>query len=146
MARPATVADVMRRQVVSTPPDASVRELVDLLVRHGISGCVVQEEGRLLGTVSTTDLLWLMDRLIPPDPGSPEWVSDAREVLDRRRVRDIMTPDVFGVEADRSLEELSRFFSRTGLHRAPVLEQGELVGIVSVSDMLALLARGEAGG
>lgn len=141
---PSTVADVMRRRVIHIRPDASVRELLELLVREGISGCLVREEGRrLVGTVSTTDLLWVMDRLIPSASESPESAPDADEFLDGRRVRDIMTPDVFGVEADRSLEELSRFFSRTGLHRAPVLQDGDLVGIVSISDLLGLLARGE---
>ena len=51
-----------------------------------------------------------------------------------------MTPDVFGVEPDATIAELAAFFARTGLGRAPVLEDGKLVGIVSVIDLLTILA------
>jgi CBS domain-containing protein len=136
-----TVADLMRKSVVSVRPDASVREVIGLLVRHGISGCPVMEEGGgVIGTVSVTDLLWLSDQLVPVAPGSSEWKGKARSILDGRTAGDIMTPDVFGIEPGESLAELSRFFSRTGLHRALVMEAGELVGIVSISDLLDLIA------
>lgn len=136
-----TVADLMRRGVVAVTPDASIRELIQILVGNGIDGCPVMERGgKVVGTVSTTDLLWLSDRLVPATPDSPEWNDRARDVLDEKSVRDVMTPDVFGIPPDAGLEELSRFFSRTGLHRALVLEEGELVGIVSISDLLGLVA------
>jgi predicted transcriptional regulator len=56
------------------------------------------------------------------------------------KVRDVMSPDVFGVEPDSSLAELARFCSRTGLGRAVVLEHAKLVGIVSVIDLLGLIS------
>ena len=39
-----------------------------------------------------------------------------------------------------SLETLCRFFQRTGVHRALVMDRGVLVGVVSLTDLLALLA------
>lgn len=137
----ATVADLMRRDVVSVAPTTTVRDVVRRLVDHGISGCAVTDEGgKVIGTVSVTDLVWLSDRLVPVAPDSPEWLGRAREVLDEQTARDIMTPDVFGIGPGATLVELSEYFSRTGLHRALVMQDGELVGIVSISDLLALIA------
>lgn len=138
-ADPHTVAALMRSDVVTVSPAASIRELATLLHRHRISGVpVVDEDGTVVGMASVTDLMWLSD-LIAPDRTDPEARARRRE-LDQRTVRDIMTPDVFGVGPEATVGELGRFFVRTGLHRALVLDGGRLVGIASVTDLLGLVA------
>jgi CBS domain-containing protein len=138
-----TVAQLMRTRVVSIGPEATVAELASLLRAHGISGLpVVDDRGRALGMVSVTDLVWLSDRIRPTAGqlrGGGRW-----ERLDAVKVREIMTPDVFGVSPGASLDELLEFFARTGLHRALVLEDGVVVGIVSMTDLLDLMI--DAGG
>jgi len=145
---PSTVRDVMERKVVAVSPSASVRELVDLLRRHGISGVpVVDEDGHAVGTVSVTDLLWRGQWFAPDGAALPDADPDARG-LDEASVRDVMTPDVFGVGPDATLAELVEFFASTGLGRAVVLEGRTPVGIVSAADLLELIAdrpRGAAG-
>lgn len=132
-----TVAELMQRDIVTVGPETSVRELARLLRRHRISGVpVVDSDGRALGTISATDLLWLSDRVAPHALlGRPVW-----EDLEALAVRHVMTPDAFGVPPTATLPELLRFFTRTGVHRALVLEEGRVVGIVSVSDLLDLIA------
>lgn len=133
-----SVAEVMRRDVVTIRPDATLADLARVLRRHGISGVpVVGPDGKAVGVASVTDLLWLSDRVRPTAATlreAPWW-----EGLERMTVRDVMTPDVFGVEATASLAELFEFFGKTGLHRAMVLEQGRVVGIVSMTDLLGLI-------
>lgn len=130
-----TVSDIMRRDLVSILPDATVRDLIRSLRDHGIGGMpVVDESGNVLGTVSSTDLLWLATTELPDAPGFL-----AVDTLFGRTVREIMTPDVFGVSPDASLQELRRFFARTGVHRALVLDGGAIVGIVALSDVLDTL-------
>ena len=140
---PSTVADLMRRDVVTVSPATTVRELVDLLRRHGISGApVVDQARRVVGMVSETDLMWLAD-WFAEEPGSHGVRSRAAEHLehvDEKTVGDVMTADVFGVGSRASLAELAAFFARTGLGRAVVLEDGKLLGIVSVIDLLGVLA------
>ena len=53
-----------------------------------------------------------------------------------------MTRDVFGVGPDETISDLAAFFARTGLGRAVVIENDELRGIVSVSDLLGVFANG----
>jgi len=146
-APPTTVADVMRRDMVTVVPTTSMGELVDLLRENGISGVPVVEVGRgVVGTVSISDLMWLSEWLAGEAARPAEKrVASARH-LDGRRVRDVMTPDVFGVAPDASLAELANFFSRTGLGRAVVVDRGQLVGIVSVIDLLGLIVEQARGG
>jgi len=138
---PRTVADLMSREVVTISADASVQELAALLSRHGVSGVpVVDEEGDIIGTVSVTDILWLSDRLAPLLGGRAPSGSETPPSVDLGTVEEIMTPDVFGIEPRASIQELLRFFSRTGLHRVPVVEGRRPVGIVSATDLLDLIA------
>lgn len=138
-ADPRTVAALMHTDVVTVSPAASIRELATLLHRHRISGVpVLDDDGTVVGTASVTDLMWLSE-LIAPARTDPEARARRRE-LDERTVRDIMTPDVFGVGPDATVGELARFFTRTGLHRALVMDGGRLVGIASVTDLLGLAA------
>lgn len=137
-----TVADVMHRDVVSVRPDVSVQDLARLLRDRGVTGVpVVDDRGTAVGMVSVTDLLWLADHLWTGEPvvargrrGGP---------LEARTVREVMTPDAFGVAPTASLDELVGFFSRTGLHRALVMEERRVVGIVSATDLLGLLVGGD---
>jgi CBS domain-containing protein len=129
-----TVADLMRRDVVTVLPSAPIRDVVRLFRQHGISGApVVDERGKAIGMISETDLTWLMTRLDPPD---------ATANLLQLTVGEVMTGDVFGVAPDATISDLAAYFARTGLGRAVVLENGELRGIVSVSDLLGALANG----
>ncbi len=66
----------------------------------------------------------------------------AREVLatnrpaDRVNVYEVMTKPVIAVEADMDIRYSARLFSRHGLSRAPVVENGEIIGIISLNDMV----------
>ena len=142
---PATVADVMRRDVVTVSPSASIRELVRLLRKHQISGAPVVEDGRLLGTVSMSDVLWLGDArsLFAEDPTERARAADQ---LDQRTVREIMSASIFGVEPDATLAELATFFARSALGRAIVHRDRVLLGIVSATDLIDLIAAQPGGG
>ncbi|MBX6364285.1 MAG: CBS domain-containing protein, partial [Gemmatimonadetes bacterium] len=59
--------------------------------------------------------------------------------------RDVMTPDVFGVAPSATVPELVAFLVRSGVHRALVLDGTRLVGIVSVTDLLPVIAEGGEG-
>lgn len=138
--RATVVADFMRRDVVSISPSAPIRELAALLGKHRISGVpVVDEDGLVVGTVSVSDLLWLAEDLGFGDDDDAAARRRGRQLLEQP-VRSVMTPDVFGMEPDDTLGELAKFFARRGLGRAVVLEEGRVVGIVSFSDLIGMLA------
>jgi CBS domain-containing protein len=74
----------------------------------------------------------------------PSWspIEDDEGPLDRLMVSDIMTPVSFSVSPDASVEELAQFLVRGRIHRAVVMEDGRLLGIVTTMDVLRGLADG----
>jgi CBS domain-containing protein len=82
---------------------------------------------------------------LPEDsPLAPEGLLSELEEseLDVRAVADIMTPVTFTVEADASVSELAGFLVRGRIHRAVVVEEGLLRGIVTSGDILKAVADG----
>jgi CBS domain-containing protein len=171
------VRDIMQAEVVSVRPESTVRELVRILAEHQIGGApVVSEDGKLVGIVTTTDLVRLaaeaaavpLDELLTQlDPG--ETAAESRDLLsflatdawgdaeslapvasspgdempghyEEYTVQDIMRPATRAVAPDASLEALARIFLEGHVHRAPVMEGGRLVGIVTTFDVLRAVA------
>ena len=147
------VSDIMAREVVSVPPDASVREVASLMLERRISGVpVVDAEGKVLGVVSEGDLIRRPE--IETDLAGRSWlsifVSDeerAREFVKShgRRAREVMTQPAVCVAPETPLDEAVRVMERHHIKRLPVIEQGKLVGLMTRADLVrALLQREHA--
>lgn len=118
------VREVMTRQVVSVPPEATVDQVIELLLRHQVSGLpVLDEEARLLGVVTEFDLLRaLYDHEIGDQP-----------------VRDHMTRDPLCVEEDTPLVTVADLMLTSRVRRLPVVRAGRLVGLVSRHDLIRVI-------
>jgi len=167
------VRDLMQTEVISVVSGTSAQALVQLLDREGISGVpVVDASGRVLGVISRTDVLryaarepelpqaeafWEM--LASPDDGAedafflspesavmvlPQRSMDALTLSDVA-VDDLMTPVAFGVDPEMAISELADFLVRGRIHRALVLEDDTLLGIVTAFDVLRAVAEGKNG-
>ncbi|MEM1425917.1 MAG: CBS domain-containing protein, partial [Cyanobacteria bacterium P01_H01_bin.130] len=56
---PTTVADVMSRDPITVSPETSMKEAIQLLAKHRISGLpVLNDQQELVGIISETDLIW----------------------------------------------------------------------------------------
>jgi len=139
--------DVMTTAVVSVSPDASVREIAQLLLKRRISAVPVVDAGRLIGMVSEGDLV---RRPESETEGFASWwlalLAEERATRYLKthglRARDVMTRDVVSVSEGASLEEIATLLERRHIKRVPVLRDGKLVGIVSRANLLhGLVAR-----
>lgn len=63
-----TVGEVMSRDVVTTQKTASLREAVDLMIKHRVRRLPVLENGKLVGIVARSDLLRAMLRILSSEP------------------------------------------------------------------------------
>lgn len=147
--------DVMTPDVVTVSPSTTISALCRILDEHDITGApVVDEEGRVIGIVSQTDILVSQSASHVGDKSyndiydlfSPSPEGDA--LFSRRRsprwVEDIMTKKVIAVEEDVSVQEICARMSKMRIHRIPVVRGDKLVGIISALDLITLLA-GEFG-
>ncbi len=119
-----TVADIMTKEVLTLRAEAPVEQAALELILRGVHGAPVEDEsGNIVGVLSTTALL-------ATDSG--------------KDVSDAMAPVLFAVmDTDHALYAAKRMVE-TGSHRVLVLNSaGELVGVVSPTDVMKALLRGE---
>lgn len=144
------VRDVMTPKVIGVRPDDSFKEIVETLMVYDISGVpVVDDDGSLLGIVTEADLLPKEARTSKRHSRLVGLVADilrrgGRSDLSKataRTVRDMMTTRVVTVGPETSVREAARRMVRAGVKRAPVVEGGSLVGMISRHDVLDVFDR-----
>lgn len=69
-------------------------------------------------------------------------LTKAQELVYELVVRQVMTTPVVSVQPDQTMHELGEKLRAAGIAGAPVVEQGELIGIVSMNDLINALERG----
>jgi CBS domain-containing protein len=151
-----TAADLMTRRVLALTPEMTLNEMDAMLVRRGISGAPVVEQGRLVGVASQADVvrtLWEgQQEGTKPAPyyasgysvpiSALEYIAkDAPQIGDllvEHTVGDIMTRDPLVAHPDDSIEDVANRLVSDQIHRLPVTEpgSGELVGIISSLDLV----------
>ena len=119
------VSPFMNRQPIAVSPERTVRELVeDYVYRHHHKVFPVVRDGRLLGCVTTTQVSGV---------GEDQW--------DQRTVAEIIEPcsqdNIIAPETD-TLEAMTKM-QRTGRSPLLVVDRGQLVGILSLRDLLEYL-------
>ena len=124
-----TVADLMTREVKTASPDETVQDLFERMLVERHTGYPVTRNGKVVGIVT---------------------LSDAKEVRPEEReaflVKDIMTDDVVTVEPDEEAFEVLQTLSSESFGRLVVVEDGELAGIVSRTDIMTALDVLQGGG
>jgi CBS domain-containing protein len=145
------VADVMTPRVLSTRPDATLKQAAELMLAHGISGLVVADaKGELAGVVTESDLLRREE--LDTERHRPWWlrllISPGRQAADFSRshgrlVRDVMTSPVVTVEADAPLADVVDLMEQYRIKRVPVTRAGRLVGVISRADLMRALVVAE---
>jgi CBS domain-containing protein len=146
-----TAADVMTRDVVTLPPDATLRQAARLMTKHGISAVPVLKSGVVVGIVSETDLIspaaaatpqkdWWLHQLAGEVELAPEYMAALRDA--GRSVGQIMQPDPVWVPETATLRDVAAYMAKEGVRRVLVLREGALVGIVSRRDLVRAFAAG----
>jgi MFS transporter, DHA2 family, multidrug resistance protein len=156
-----TVGDIMQHDVAAIFADAPVSEVARLLWDQQVGGApVVDAVGRPIGFISASDVVRYKAygvRYVPPrhngdpaalaeyeltEPLPPLAPGRAGEPV----ARQLMTPATISVRPETTVPELARFLVNAGIHRALVMDHGQLLGIVSVSDIVEEVARSAPAG
>lgn len=127
------VAEMMKTDVKAVRIDATVADAVVTLADAHVSGLpVVDGRGALVGVVTTTDIL-----TAAAESESPR----QRELLfERTLVRDLMTPKPLTIEPTATVHEAARQMLYLQVHRLFVEQDGELVGVISQTDVVQAVA------
>ncbi|MGD9494873.1 MAG: CBS domain-containing protein [Armatimonadota bacterium] len=119
-----TAKDIMTTDVVTIDGNATVREAIDLMKERRVRCLVVERRDPedCYGIVTQRDVVYEV----------VAWSRDPAEV----KVHEIMTKPLVLVNKDLDLRHVARLMANVGLSRAPVIFDGKLQGIVSVSDII----------
>ena len=147
----------MAKEVTTVRPDTLVKDAAALLAERNISGVPVVDGDKIVGIFTEADVLRSIKttkkdlRLVYPSISSlgiafQEEITQ-REILEAYNeiglmpVKEVMTKEVYAVEADISITDAIMKMVRNDIHRLPVIEKGKLVGIVTRGDVIRGLAR-----
>lgn len=131
---------------VTIGTDAPVRDLADLLLREKADGACVVEGSKLVGIVTTMDLvfkekkvhlptmLYILDAVIPLGPMRD--VEDEFEKMAASTVGDLMTADVRTVGPATAMDEIATLMVEKHVTVVPVVEEGNLLGVVTKRGLL----------
>ena len=129
------VANIMQTAVRTVPSDTPVSDVVVSLADARVSGLpVVDTRGRVVGVVSTTDLIAAQ---------AETRSAQERQILEQTSVQDLMTRKPLTIESDAELREAARHMLYADVRRLFVEEEGALVGVVSQTDIVHAVATGK---
>ena len=119
------VEELALRPPVIVDPACTIREAAETMRHHGVGAVMVSDAGRLTGIVTDRDLVV---RVL------------ARRVGDDARVDSVMSMDIIAIDASADIRDAVRAFGHHAVRRLPVLNGGQIVGILTIDDLLVAYA------
>lgn len=117
-----TLLEHKGREVWTIAPDVTVFEAIQLMSEKNVGALPVVEGGKLVGIISERDY---MSKVALKGRSSKE-----------TPVRDIMTAEVVTAGPDDSVSKCMEIITEHRVRHLPVIEDGELLGIVSIGDLV----------
>lgn len=114
------VEDFMTTEVVSVEIPGNRDDVLKILKRTGISGVPVLKDGNLVGIITRKDML---------------------RKADETQLGLLMTPDPATVSPDATIQDAARAMIEYDVRRLPVVEGENLVGLISVADLVSAIAQ-----
>ncbi len=116
------VKEIMSFPAITEDEDASVGVILKHMQLSRIGGVVITKEGKPEGIAVDYDIA---EKVMMKDRNP-----------DEMNVKEIMSSPLITIDADASVEEACGLLAREGIRRVPVIENGKLVGIVSIRNVL----------
>jgi acetoin utilization protein AcuB len=111
----------MSRKPIAISPEASIQEAIELMKKHSIRHlAVVNGQEHLVGWVTDTDLRGVF----------------IASMIEELTIGDVMIADPITISSTEALEQAALLISEHKIGGMPVLEDGKLVGVITVVDIL----------
>jgi CBS domain-containing protein len=136
------VREVMTTPVVTVSEHAAVKDAIALLARHDVAALpVLDADGRLVGVVSEADVI---REMVIPDQRAHEVPVRLTPPPFRARVADVMSHHPVTVSSDTELAKAADLITSTAVKSLPVVDRGQVVGVLSRRDIIRVLSREDA--
>ena len=110
---------VMIEQPYTIKPDVTVREAQQAMVQYGVSGLLVEEDGKLAGIITRRDITFEKD--------------------DKRMVSELMTKDVVTAKAGTTIDQAKEILHKHRIEKLPVVDdKKKIIGLITRKDILKM--------
>lgn len=127
--------DIMCEHPIKVTDDIRVGTVAHLLLRYRINGILVvkkEDENKLVGILTTTDLLRLLDRALSK---GKQKLKELKKVSDSPVGR-VASKNVITLAKNTKIMKAIAVMHRKNVHTLPVYDDGKLVGVVGRHDIL----------
>ncbi|HDI12787.1 MAG: inosine-5-monophosphate dehydrogenase [Hadesarchaea archaeon] len=124
MKRTVPVKDAMTRKVLTAGPNTTVARAAKLMADRGVGSIIIVKGKKPIGILTERDLLM---KVVSTDL-KPSKI----------RVGKIMSKPVVSIRPDADITEAARLMAKSRIRRLPVVERGDLVGVITTSDITAI--------
>jgi len=132
------VAKRMKRNPVFVDEGDSMKKAMDLLKEHEIRHLPVLKDGqRLVGILSERDI-----KQASPSPATALEIREIYYLLDKVKVKQIMTRRPYSVSSSAPIEEAALILREKKIGCLPVVDDGKLVGIITETDIIDAFIEG----
>ena len=128
------VADIMTPNPVTVTPRNAIRTAVNLMREGGFRRLPVVDRGRLVGIITDRDLRRAANS---PFVVREQWYDNF--ILDHIEVGSCMTPNPITIEPNKTVAEAAQVMRNHKIGGLPVVSDGQLIGIVTDTDLLDFL-------
>jgi acetoin utilization protein AcuB len=129
------VRDIMTAKPLTVDPATPILDARQRMTDRRIRHLVVTEGARVVGIITDRDI-----RLNLPSPATSLSVWEINYLLARLTVGEVMTHSVIVIDSDRPVAEAARIMVDHKIGALPVVDGGNLVGIVTESDFVRAAA------
>ncbi len=129
---------IMNRKLITVETGTSLRQAQRVLDQHHIRHLFVMDGKRLVGIVTDRDL-----RKAAPSSKSPLTTHEREEFMDELKVAEVMSRKLITASPTTTVREAAKAMVREKIGCLPVVDGNTLIGIVTETDLLTILVRGE---
>ncbi|MDM1552607.1 MULTISPECIES: CBS domain-containing protein [Empedobacter] len=127
------VSQIMAKVLIAVPTNKKISEVNELFKEYNIRHIPVTEGAKLAGVISKNDVTKL-------GYGAGEMDQNAlNAIYDTYELKDVMVKKPLTVSPDTNIKDVAEILSEQSFHSLPVVDDDEVVGIVTTTDLVKYL-------
>lgn len=127
------VAQIMTKVLIAVPTNKKISEVNELFKEYNIRHIPVTEGTKLVGVISKNDVSKLGYGVGEIDQNALNTMYDTYEL------KDVMVKEPVTVSSETNIKDVAEILSEQSFHSLPVVDNNEVVGIVTTTDLVKYL-------
>jgi len=130
------ITTIMTKNIVSVSSEQSILDVKHIYEKKDFHHHIpVVENGKLVGMVSLIDFMYNI---------AGAGIDDNNKVYTELKVKDIMTKKPYYLDTNATIEDVAKVLAKGRYHAVPIVEEGNIKGIVSTADIILFYLKNES--